>query len=143
MRGQSLSISTNWRYIGTFAAEVCKTQTRGRLRELIVPPDDTAGNLPFGVTNDTSYVMSEALLAESEVLLIYSDGVLEAPSPAGDLFGNERLRATLGEIGNADPVELKRGVIERLRNWTGGSLDHDDVTLMAIQLDEHGGAHAE
>ncbi len=115
----------------------------GDWRELVHPPDDTAGNLPFGVTNGTPYVMSDAPLAESEVLLIFSDGVLEAPSPAGDLFGKERLRATIAELVNADPVELKRGVIERLRNWTGGSLDHDDVTLMAIQLDEHGGAHAE
>lgn len=98
-------------------------------------------NLPLGVSVGIPYVMSDAPLAEREVLLIYSDGVLEAPNSDGDLFGEERLRATLAEVGDGDPTQLKRRVISRLRDWTGGSFDHDDVTIMAIQIDEHGGAH--
>lgn len=114
----------------------------GDWRELVTPPGEKMENLPFGVTGDVHYVMSDAPLMEGEILLIYSDGVLEAPNPDGDLLGMERLRATIAEVGTADATQLKCRVIERLRNWTGGSLDHDDVTLMAIQLDEHGGAHA-
>ena len=115
----------------------------GDWHELATPHGETLENLPFGVRNDVSYVMSDAPLVEREALLIYSDGVLEAPNRDGVQFGTDRLRATLGEIGNADPAEVKRGVIERLRDWTGGLLDHDDVTLMAVQLDDHGGLHAE
>ncbi len=113
----------------------------GEWNELVPPRSETAGNLPLGVTADAPYVMSDARLIDGEVLLIYSDGVLEAPSRDGERFGFIRLRATLREIGNADASELKHGVISRLRDWTGGSLEHDDVTLMAIRLDEHGGAH--
>lgn len=40
-------------------------------------------------------------------------------------------------------VESDGRSVQGLRDWTGGVLDHDDVTLMAVQLDEHGGAHAE
>lgn len=115
----------------------------GDWHELATPHAETLEDLPFGVTNDVSYTMSDAPLLEREVLLIYSDGVLEAPNRDGVQFGMERLRATLEEIGKADAMELKRGVINRLRGWTGGPLEHDDVTLMAIQLDEQGRAHAE
>ena len=86
--------------------------------------------------------MGDEFLNEKEVLIIYSDGVGEAQNRDGVQFGMERLRATLEEIGDADPSEMKRAVIQRLRDWTGGPLDHDDVTLFALQLDEHDGAHA-
>ncbi len=108
--------------------------------ELATPHGETVENLPFGVMDEASYIMSDAPLVESDLLLLYSDGVLEAPNRDGVQFGMERLRATLREIGNADASTLKHGVIRRLRDWTGGSLGHDDVTLIAIQLDEHGGA---
>ncbi|MCH7721484.1 MAG: serine/threonine-protein phosphatase [Planctomycetes bacterium] len=113
----------------------------GDYHELMTPRSEEAENLPFGVRDEVSYIMSDAPLGENDLLLIYSDGVLEAPNRDGGRFGIERLRATLAEMGNVDAMELKRGVIKRLRDWTGGSLDHDDVTVMAIQLDEHGGAH--
>ena len=113
----------------------------GAYYELTAPRSDKVENLPFGVTDEVSYSLSDAPLEEIDLLLIYSDGVLEAPNRDGDLFGMERLRATLAEMGNVDAMELKRGVIKRLRDWTGGSLDHDDVTVIVIQVDEHGGAH--
>lgn len=113
----------------------------GAYYELTAPRSDKVENLPFGVTDEVSYSLSDAPLEENDLLLIYSDGVLEAPNRDGDLFGMERLRATLAEMGNVDAMELKRGVIKRLRDWTGGSLDHDDVTVIVIQVDEHGGAH--
>lgn len=113
----------------------------GDYHELTAPRSDHVDNLPFGVTDEVSYPLSDAPLRENDLLLIYSDGVLEAPNRDGDLFGLERLRATLVEMGNVDAMELKRGVITRLRDWTGGSLDHDDVTVIAIQVDEHGLAH--
>ncbi len=113
----------------------------GEWRELTTPPSESAENLPLGVADGIPYVMSDAPLAESEVLLIYSDGVLEARNRDGVQFGRDRLRATLAQMGMANAMELKRGVIERLRGWIGGALDHDDVTVLAMQLDEHGGAH--
>ena len=113
----------------------------GEWNEMVPPRSETTGNLPLGVMDDTSYVMSDARLINGEVLLIYSDGVLEAPNRDGVRFGLKRLRATLRKIGNADASELKHGIISRLRDWTGGPLEHDDVTLIVIRLDEHGGAH--
>ena len=81
--------------------------------------------------------------AARDLLLLYTDGVTDAQSSGGVLWGLDRLRATLAEIDNQDPMLLRNGVIKRLREWTGGLLEHDDVTLMAIQLDEHGEVNVE
>ena len=115
----------------------------GRWQELLISRDEKGANLPLGVIEETGYVMGDEFLNEKDVLMIYSDGVGEAQNRDGVRFGMERLRATLEEIGDVGPSEMKRAVIQRLRDWTGGPLDHDDVTLLALQLDEHGGSHAE
>lgn len=111
----------------------------GEWSELASPRRGTSGSLPLGVPDAAPYAMNDTSLMDGEVLLIYSDGVIEAPSRDGARFGFVRLRAALREIGQVDASKLKQGVISRLHDWTGGSLEHDDVTLMIIRLDEHGG----
>lgn len=110
--------------------------------ELPQAPGGENKNLPFGVDRTCRYETVGVSLASHAMLLLYTDGVTEAPSGGGGRFGLDRLRATLAEIDNQDPMVLRNDVVERLREWTGGLLEHDDVTLMVIQVDEHGEAHA-
>lgn len=98
--------------------------------------------LPQGLAVDAAGNLWVTDAFNSRVLK-FNNPLTDATPTEADLVIGQPDRATVAEAGNADPTQLKRRVIERLRNWTGGSLDHDDVTLMAIQLDEHGGAHAE
>lgn len=110
--------------------------------ELRLPAGRGGENLPFGVNERAAYTMGDAAVAEGDVLLLYSDGVLEAPDGAGAQFGIEGLQQTLAGLGGADPIELKRRVIGRLKAWTGDGLDHDDVTLLAAEVTGRGGRRA-
>jgi sigma-B regulation protein RsbU (phosphoserine phosphatase) len=101
---------------------------------LQLPPTARAGNMPLGVTPETTFDMIEVPFEAGSRLLLYSDGVLEAPNPRGELFGQRRLLSILEQAGAVDPATLKRRVLESLRQWTDGRLDHDDVTLIAMQL---------
>jgi len=94
------------------------------------PPTD----LPLGVVRDARYSPVERKLDPGDRLFLYTDGVLEAPGAGGERFGLDRLRAVLDELGDAEPAELKGGVREALLGFTGGSLAHDDVTLIAAQV---------
>ncbi len=91
-------------------------------------------NLPLGVSDGVGYDMSDIQLAPGDNLLLISDGVVEAPNADHELFGDGRLRAALAEVDDPDPMQLKARILARLREWTGGGLDHDDVTLIAIKL---------
>ncbi len=69
-------------------------------------------------------------------MALYTDGVIEAPAahdPA-DLFGLGRLLDVL----NADPSrsthDVKQAVLSALLAHTGGSLAHDDVTLLVAEM---------
>jgi len=92
-------------------------------------------NLPLGVSRDVHYDASEVRLNVGDRLLLYTDGVIEAPGPEREQFGLDRLRATLDEIDDREPMRMVARLLERLRGWTGGSLEHDDVTLIAIRID--------
>jgi sigma-B regulation protein RsbU (phosphoserine phosphatase) len=97
-------------------------------------PGDGRQNLPLGVDRTCPYRTSGVTAASGDLLLLYTDGVLEAPSPSGELFGQDRLYSLLRGEASASPSELKSRLLTSLRNWTGGRLDHDDVTLLAVEV---------
>ncbi len=98
-------------------------------------PSETRGaNLPLGLDEGTPYDQHVAPINRGGCILIYSDGVLEAHNTNNELFGEERLAKALAEAGDASPYDVKQRILEALHTHTGGSLDHDDVTLLAIQV---------
>jgi sigma-B regulation protein RsbU (phosphoserine phosphatase) len=102
--------------------------------EMTLPAGTRPTNLPLGVEAGMAYDMGDAAFAKGDRLFLFSDGLVEAPNESGDHFGPARLRNALAEAGDAEPMALKNQVLSRLRQWTNGLLDHDDVTLIAIQL---------
>jgi sigma-B regulation protein RsbU (phosphoserine phosphatase) len=76
-------------------------------------------------------------------MLLYTDGLVEAPAPGGELFGLDRLRAVLDKLGDASLHATKAAVLDAVRQHTGGPLDHDDVTVLVVEVVEgatNGGA---
>ncbi len=91
-------------------------------------------NLPLGVLSDTRYDQECVLLQSGDRLVLYTDGVIEAPSALGDHFGQGRLLGILQNHSRSQPSEQKRAVVEALERHTGGMLDHDDLTLVAFEI---------
>ncbi len=102
----------------------------GAVRELPLPPH----RLPLGALLDGGYRASRAALAPGDLVLGYSDGVLDAQSPAGEPFGEERLGATLAAAGG-DPERAVAAVLEAVTEHARGAVPYDDITLVAIARD--------
>jgi serine phosphatase RsbU (regulator of sigma subunit) len=52
----------------------------------------TYGTLPLGIVPDAEYDQAEIALARGDYLALYTDGLLEARRPGGELFGFARLQ---------------------------------------------------
>jgi len=99
----------------------------GRVQELPMPEH----RLPLGALRLGGYRILETTMAADDLLLAYSDGVVDAQDPDGELFGESRLRQVLAE-GPSGPEQAVGGILAALERFTRGQAAYDDVTLVAI-----------
>ena len=99
-----------------------------------VPADDALMNIPLAVDAEALYSHFEIQMASGDRLFVYTDGITEAPSPEGDLFGQGRLKDILDANAKASLSELKSAVLRALLQHTRKGLTHDDVTLIALEI---------
>jgi sigma-B regulation protein RsbU (phosphoserine phosphatase) len=100
-------------------------------------------NMPLGVLPQTCFRQRPVHFEAGDRMLLYTDGLVEAPAPGGELFGLDRLRAVLDKLGDASLHATKAAVLDAVRQHTGGPLDHDDVTVLVVEVVEgatNGGA---
>ena len=102
---------------------------------LVIGPDGATRELrptgpALGLLPDQAFSAGNGELAPGDCLFAFTDGLVEARSPAGEAFGAERLRGALRANGTA-AVALVRGMLEALHTFTGQAEPHDDVTLLA------------
>ena len=73
-------------------------------------------------------------MAPGDRLFVYTDGVIDAPSPEGESFGLARLKNVLDANPEASLSELKSAVLKTLNQYAQKELSHDDVTLIALEI---------
>lgn len=87
---------------------------------------------PLGVFPDADYEETIVQLNPTEILLFYSDGLVESVDENGEFFGFTRLE----QLAGASPpdVELMFGqLMKELKAFTGYAEQYDDITLVALQ----------
>jgi serine phosphatase RsbU (regulator of sigma subunit) len=80
-----------------------------------------------------SYEESEIVLDAGEAALLYSDGLVEAHDPEGEMFGFPRLRELVAEHA-AEEGSLEEALLEELYTFVGeGWEQEDDITLVTLR----------
>jgi serine phosphatase RsbU (regulator of sigma subunit)/predicted ester cyclase len=90
-----------------------------------------ARGMPLGLMPGMGYEEKETMLHTGEVALLYSDGLVEAHDPKGEMFGFPRLRALVAE--HAERRSLEDKLLEELYSFVGESWEQeDDITLLTL-----------
>jgi sigma-B regulation protein RsbU (phosphoserine phosphatase) len=84
----------------------------------------------LGAIRGSNYPAWEAPFHKGDILAIFTDGISEAPSPEGGMFGEDRLAVLLRERQTANLEALSRDVVEKVSSWQGGGERFDDITLL-------------
>jgi serine phosphatase RsbU (regulator of sigma subunit) len=87
----------------------------------------------IGVIPGFVFETARARLGLGDALLLFSDGVTEARSVGGELFGIERLERLLTEHVDADAAGLVRAVRRAVDEFSGGGPPADDLTLFVVR----------
>jgi serine phosphatase RsbU (regulator of sigma subunit) len=91
-----------------------------------------ARGMPLGLMPGMSYEEKETILNSGEAALLYSDGLVEAHNPKGEMFGFPRLRALIAEHG--EKRSLGDSLLEELYYFVGeGWEQEDDITLLTLR----------
>jgi serine phosphatase RsbU (regulator of sigma subunit)/predicted ester cyclase len=91
-----------------------------------------ARGMPLGLMPGMIYEEGEVSLREGESVLFYSDGLVEAHDPKGEMFGFPRLRALVAEHG--EERSLGDFLMEELYSFVGeGWEQEDDITLLTLK----------
>ena len=91
-----------------------------------------ARGMPLGMMPGMSYEEKEVSLAEGDCVLFYSDGLVEAHDPKGEMFGFPRLRALVAKHG--EERSLGNLLLEELYSFVGESWEQeDDITLLTLR----------
>jgi serine phosphatase RsbU (regulator of sigma subunit) len=91
-----------------------------------------ATGMPLGLMPDMHYEECEVQISHGDSILFYSDGLVEAHSPACEMFGFPRLKTLLAS--SPDPSSLIDGLLGKLKDFTGtGWEQEDDVTMVTLE----------
>lgn len=99
----------------------------GKVSALEVPPV-----YPLGVRRKGKYNLYDSQMVDGDVLVFYSDGIIEGRNPAGEEFGFDRFEAVI----QAHPAISAAGVRDALLQAFAdfGGVQDDDMTLVVLKF---------
>jgi sigma-B regulation protein RsbU (phosphoserine phosphatase) len=105
----------------------------------VVGADGAARQAPLeggpllGLMDDAAYPEVRLTLAPGESLVAFSDGVSEAASESGELFGLERIEQALSGPAAGSAGSLRDRLLEAVRGFVGQAPQSDDLTLLVLR----------
>ena len=89
--------------------------------------------MPVGLLEAATYEVNTTQLRSGDKVIIYTDGLTDAASEEGVLFGTKRLLGVIGRLQNANCSDLHQGILEHLEDFTREAEQNDDVTLLVVE----------
>lgn len=114
----------------------------GHLAPFLVRRDDSGGlevlrldqgGPVLGVIPGAPYRQVEERFQPGDVLVMFSDGVVEAVNKQGEEFGELRLAELIRANAHRSAGELQEAIVGALRSFTGDCEQQDDVTLLVVR----------
>ncbi|MBX3363405.1 MAG: serine/threonine-protein phosphatase [Phycisphaeraceae bacterium] len=98
----------------------------------IWPDAETASGLPFGIDEDVAYARRRLRLGPRDMLLLCTDGLLEAGANRREMLGVEGVLSILERLNPERPEALLGAMVEGVR-MRFGALPDDDLTLLLLR----------
>ncbi len=92
------------------------------------------GGMPLGLMEDAPRPEPEFFpMTKGSFLTLYTDGVNEARNIKGEEYGLEKLKACISSS-SGDADHYAKTLMNSLREFTLGAPQHDDTTVVIIQI---------
>jgi sigma-B regulation protein RsbU (phosphoserine phosphatase) len=125
-------------------ASVLRYINAGHLPPLLVRYEDEGeprivrldqGGPVLGLLPGARYSQAVEPVMPGDLLVVFSDGILEATNSSDDEFGEQGIVSAIEKHWSRPPSEICAAVLEAVRVFLGKELPHDDQTLLIVRLD--------
>lgn len=90
--------------------------------------------IALGATPHIDVETEEITLDEGDLLLLYTDGVIDAHNKEGEVFGASRLQEFLQKQIFKSSSEIANDLTDEITRFAAGTEQHDDITFLVLQI---------
>lgn len=91
------------------------------------------GGLPLGIDAGARYETAGVDLNPGDVLIFYTDGVVEAFNEKSELFGDERWNSAIRALPNCNAQESLQTLMKPVDEFVGATRQSDDITCLVFR----------
>ncbi|HUQ20981.1 MAG TPA: GAF domain-containing SpoIIE family protein phosphatase [Gemmatimonadaceae bacterium] len=119
--------SASLRYSNTGHPHAFIFSPKGKPRRLV------AQGPPLGMTDEAPGAAAEPWQKGEDLLVLFTDGIIDARSPTGERLGEAKVLQVIGKYRAEMPDEILKRVFDMLAEFTGGAPSDDDLTLLLLR----------
>ena len=87
----------------------------------------------LGPAPDAKYDVDSVNFSKGDVLLLYSDGIIDTANDKFEAYGDERVLNKLRELSKSKPKEITLGILDDVIRFSKNGKYADDMTLVVIK----------
>ncbi len=92
-----------------------------------------AGGLPLGIRPETRYESGETTLGSGDLMLIFTDGLVEAENERGQEYGEAQMLRTFHSLFGGSAAEVLKRLLREVDAFVGSMRQHDDITCLVLR----------
>jgi sigma-B regulation protein RsbU (phosphoserine phosphatase) len=93
-----------------------------------------AGGLPLGINSAVAYQSGTANLGAGDLLLIFTDGLVEAENDGEHEYGEERMLPVVQALQSGTAAEALKRIMSSVDAFVGLTRQHDDITCLVLRM---------
>ena len=90
--------------------------------------------IPLGVEESWQYQEYTRTVRTGQILVLTTDGILEAHNKKGEMFGRDRLKEIIRQYANLRAESIRLAVIDAVTAFRGEAHQEDDITLVVLKF---------
>jgi sigma-B regulation protein RsbU (phosphoserine phosphatase) len=93
-----------------------------------------AGGPVLGVLPEALYYQTKLEVSPDYVLVMYSDGLVEATNSRGEEYGEGKLRELLAKVSEKSAGDIRGDILASLGSFSSTAELKDDLTLVVVRF---------
>jgi sigma-B regulation protein RsbU (phosphoserine phosphatase) len=91
------------------------------------------GGIPIGMMPEAPYESAQLTLGAGDLLVVFTDGLVEAEDARENQFGEARMLAVLNHCKSLPPSAILNELIASADRFSGSAPQHDDITCLVFR----------